>query len=429
MEPLNPEENSETTLSPKDQKYLEELSAGHLEEIPPEDVKETPPDNKYEHYQKLKYRVDPNEGLIYQDYQLISRQRRMILTLLKQVGKYILQGKSVMSVSFPVYVFEPRSMLELFTTQFAYVPAMLSPLVDISDPLEKMQRVIAWAVASLHLGITQWKPFNPILGETLQGKLGELEVYCEQTSHHPPVCNILLLGKDIKVYGTQNVVAHSYPNSAKADVLGDRCIEVYGKYPTKYRICKNPCGRITGLMFGKRKFKYYGELLVEDQTNGLYGVIKIGNNVKQGFFASFLTKKPNKDDNITGFITKNRELFEKPPEGNPSTKDVLSYCEGSWIDNITFDGEPYWEIEKVPLVDFTRSEEKLPSDSSLRPDIIALEKGNQDEAQKYKDELENLQRHDRKVREPFGGPASKQNHLCNCVYELHQQYQKVLLCY
>jgi len=31
------------------------------------------------------------------------------------------------------------------------------------------------------------KPFNPILGETFQGSIGNYEIALEQISHHPPV--------------------------------------------------------------------------------------------------------------------------------------------------------------------------------------------------------------------------------------------------
>jgi hypothetical protein len=37
------------------------------------------------------------------------------------------------------------------------------------------------------------KPFNPILGETYQGNFDDgTEVYCEHTSHHPPITNFFM---------------------------------------------------------------------------------------------------------------------------------------------------------------------------------------------------------------------------------------------
>lgn len=37
------------------------------------------------------------------------------------------------------------------------------------------------------MSVTQLKPFNPIWGETFQAKIGDTNVYLEQTSHHPPI--------------------------------------------------------------------------------------------------------------------------------------------------------------------------------------------------------------------------------------------------
>lgn len=36
------------------------------------------------------------------------------------------------------------------------------------------------------------KPFNPILGETLQGSIGGIPFYMEQISHHPPITTFFM---------------------------------------------------------------------------------------------------------------------------------------------------------------------------------------------------------------------------------------------
>ena len=51
-------------------------------------------------------------------------------------------------------------------------------------------------------------------------------------------------------------------------------------------------------------------------------------------------------------------------------------------------------------------EKQIPSSSNYREDRILLEKGLKVEAQSAKEKLENIQRHDRKLREKF----SKKNH-------------------
>lgn len=51
-------------------------------------------------------------------------------------------------------------------------------------------------------------------------------------------------------------------------------------------------------------------------------------------------------------------------------------------------------------------DKQIPSSSNFREDRILLEKGLMDAAQVAKEKLENIQRHDRKLREKY----SKKNH-------------------
>ena len=45
-----------------------------------------------------------------------------------------------------------------------------------------------WLRIVLLWNILQWKPFNPILGETYQSRFNDgTKCFLEQTSHHPPV--------------------------------------------------------------------------------------------------------------------------------------------------------------------------------------------------------------------------------------------------
>eukprot|EP01022_Parablepharisma_sp_SALTPOND_P012303 TRINITY_DN1576_c0_g1_i1.p1 TRINITY_DN1576_c0_g1~~TRINITY_DN1576_c0_g1_i1.p1 ORF type:complete len:107 (+),score=7.92 TRINITY_DN1576_c0_g1_i1:137-457(+) len=98
MKPLNPEETSDVPSDREYEQYLEKISAGHVDEVHPENEKETQQDKKHEYYHKLKYKVDPKEGLI-QDLNaitqfsiyihLISKKgKQQIILLCKQHKKY-----------------------------------------------------------------------------------------------------------------------------------------------------------------------------------------------------------------------------------------------------------------------------------------------------------------------------------------------------
>ena len=69
---------------------------------------------------------------------------------------------------------------------------------------------------------------------------------------------------------------------------------------------------------------------------------------------------------------------------------------------IDFDGVRYWDIRERQSIHFpisAKGQLSLPSDSTKRKDGMMLAAGNVQQAQVFKEELENLQRHERKLRE------------------------------
>ena len=133
-------QHDNSNLTEADKELLKKLETESPAEIVKEECKSN--DKKYNYYYKMKYDVDPDLGLIYKDYDLISKQRTMVFTLIKQIGSNILHGKSIMNVSFPVYVFEPFTLLDRFADLYTYVPTILNTIIDMKDPLERMNVVL-----------------------------------------------------------------------------------------------------------------------------------------------------------------------------------------------------------------------------------------------------------------------------------------------
>lgn len=107
------------------------------------------------------------------------------------------------------------------------------------------------------------KPFNPILGETFQSKIGDTEIYVEQTSHHPPIWNFYITNPNFKIYGYEQVEANMGANSITASKKGKLFIELPDK--TLYKITK-PHFVLTGTTMGKRYTYFSEELIVEDMV-------------------------------------------------------------------------------------------------------------------------------------------------------------------
>ena len=81
------------------------------------------------------------------------------------------------------------------------------------DPLERMKLVTAFVLGGLHVNVAYCKskpPLNPVLGETYQAsKKDGCMMYMEQTQHHPPTSNFLMIGpnKSFEIYGTAETCA------------------------------------------------------------------------------------------------------------------------------------------------------------------------------------------------------------------------------
>lgn len=122
----------------------------------------------------------------------------------------------MIGISLPVRIFEPRSLLERICDWYGFAPIFLKQASLITDPLERFKLVITFAIASMYRTLKQYKPFNPLLGETLQLFFEDgTKIYCEHTSHHPPIANFLVEDPNerYKLYGYYEFKAQISSNS------------------------------------------------------------------------------------------------------------------------------------------------------------------------------------------------------------------------
>ncbi len=64
-------------------------------------------------------------------------------------------------------------------------------------------------ISQLHISPIETKPFNPIIGETFQCRIANLNYYAEQTLNKPPTWNFYVIDdeKKYKIYGHIATVA------------------------------------------------------------------------------------------------------------------------------------------------------------------------------------------------------------------------------
>eukprot|EP00823_Brevimastigomonas_motovehiculus_P008100 TRINITY_DN736_c0_g1_i1.p1 TRINITY_DN736_c0_g1~~TRINITY_DN736_c0_g1_i1.p1 ORF type:complete len:445 (-),score=115.35 TRINITY_DN736_c0_g1_i1:164-1438(-) len=332
-------------------------------------------------------------GMQFTDTTQRSIQMQVLKDLVSQFGSNLLQGKSVINVSFPVKIFEPRSFLQRLTDSWVFAPAFLNKAALATDAVERFKYCIAFAVSGLHLAARQLKPFNPILGETYQSFFKDgTALFMEQTSHHPPISSFSVTGpqKAYHFWGSNEVTAHFRPTGLSGCQVGVNNID----FPDGTRITyQMPTVWVTGVIFGDRQFYWSQKMTFEDKKNGLVCTVNFDADKATGL--SSLWSSSGQLDVIRGEIC----VVGSGKKGED--KKCISKLEGSWMESVSFDGKTYWkrqDVKPFKLIDPADSE-VLPSDCRFREDLSALVKGDQDLSQKMKETLEEKQRYDAKLRQ------------------------------
>lgn len=147
--------------------------------------------------------------------------------------------------------------------------------------------------SQLHLSPLQTKPFNPILGETVQLEIGNsTKVYLEQTVNKPPTSNFLVLGKNYKSYGFIVTEASTGANSITARKTGSFTIEF--KDGNKHTIFFPNIG-IKGLSMGNRTFNYKHCAIIKDEISNMSIFLKFNPDEKSTLGKLFFSQKSTPD--------------------------------------------------------------------------------------------------------------------------------------
>jgi hypothetical protein len=281
--------------------------------------------------------------------------------------------------------------------------------VLLDDPVEQMKWVMSFVLARLHFTIEQRNPFNPILGETFEAFIDSCPIYLEQISHHPRVAALQFYGRGYTIDATLESVGAISVNTFKAGYAGLERITFHRTGQTYY--IRYPWGLVEGVLYGKRLQYFCKSLRIMDAKHHLYGRLKFNFEQKSMFNVWSHRKEPY--DAFIGSISELAPAFVDRKLGelaldykaklNPKAahKDfVKEICKatGTALTEIKFDGKEYWEIDMFKPYRLVQSRTPLPSDSNFRPDVLWLMRDDLDKAQVAKDELEDLQRKDKKLR-------------------------------
>ncbi|EME26957.1 ubiquinone/menaquinone biosynthesis methyltransferase [Galdieria sulphuraria] len=341
-------------------------------------------DNRHSEYKRHPNAHSSVGGITCHDENIIKAQRSVVFELIKQVGKNVIMGRDLLYVTFPIQCCAPESALQRFAYAASYAPSFLGKAArQTHDPLERFKWVLAFYIAGMHCTCVFMKPLNPILGETYQAQLdSETMIYVEQSSHHPPVTQVLVTGPGYRFYSWVTYSAHFRYNHIKLVHTGFRA--VYFDDGTKI-IWDNPYDIFNGVFWGSYHQETLGQLHFQDDKNGLYLELQLGN----------VTNHPSDYFQGTIFSFESTHQKKKKKDSLPVAK-----VKGSWLGFLEVDGECYWSLAHDEKAYPTSVDKRylLASDSTFREDLLYLEKGDLETSQQKKIELEEQQRNERKWR-------------------------------
>ncbi|KAK4057120.1 Oxysterol-binding protein 3 [Microbotryomycetes sp. JL221] len=334
-----------------------------------------------------------------------GQELSMIGLLRKNVGKDLSQ------ISFPVSMNEPLSALQRIAEELEYT-RLLDQAASTKDSLERLALIAVWAVSGFsgNKYRSSRKPFNPLLGETYECVRPDkgFKFISEKVSHNPVILAFHSEAKQWSFDGYLEPTQKFWGRSMEVFVSGDSRVTL-SESGDVFTI-KKPSSFVRNLVAGTKYLEVVGDMTVVNENTGEKAVVSF------------------KEGSSWGGASSRNKIEGKVLDSNGSTKIELV---GRWDESVDKkEGgskfERLWEINDFPsnpekYYGFTKFGTELneitdvekgkmaPSDSRLRPDQSAMERGDIDSAEDLKKQLEEKQRAKRKKAQDEGrDPAQPQ---------------------
>ena len=364
------------------------------------------------------YLIKDYYGVYCLNQEVIDRQSGIIKEVITQLTKCIWSG-TAMSLSLPIRIFEPRSMLERYTDWFAFAPELLTKAGTCKDKVEAFKYVILFALSALFRSSEQLKPLNPMLGETYECEWEDgSKFYLEHTCHTPPISHFYIKSSknlfivsgyiDMEMGGVMKAI---YKNSIQMIPKGKITVQLPQiKQTISFQFPKITMG---GAIWGQRYVYFSDHMKFEDVENNLKSIIVFANGRKElkgkrihDIYGKIFNYKYNSNELKKPFYNDSMPSYPFPSKN----EDVLSEITGSWLEEIKFDDKVYFSIKDSVSPQIYPVDKCLDSDARYREDKQWLKlswdnkefsKTFEGYAQCWKLALEAQQRFDRGLRKEY----------------------------
>ena len=370
------------------------------------------------------YLIKDYQGVYCLNQEVIDKQSGIIKEVITQLTKCLWSG-TAMSLSLPIRIFEPRSMLERYTDWFAFAPDLLTKAGECTDKIEAFKYVVVFSLSALFRSSEQLKPLNPMLGETYECEWKDgTKCYVEHTNHTPPISHFYI--KSAKnLFIISGYIQMEMGGIMKAMFKNAMLMVPKGKMTVylpklnqriNYQFPKITMG---GALWGQRHVYFSDHMKFEDPDNNIKAIIAFGNAIRElkgkrihDIYGKIFKYQYNNDDLDQPFYS---EYIPSYPF--PSNKDdIISEITGSWLEDIIIDNKVYLSIKETVSPQIYPCEKVLDSDARYREDKEWLQlswdnkefgKTFEGYAQCWKLALEAQQRFDRGLRKEWKDKREK----------------------
>jgi hypothetical protein len=341
-------------------------------------------DAQYSHVRDRAINHNTKEGVnpmtkVEQDF-----ERELNWKLVKQVTMSIF-SMDISRFSFPVGYCEDRTFIERAADLFSFLSTgFIDAAIAKPAPEDRLSVLTVGILAGFHLLLLSKKPWNPALGETFVARWPNgVTLYGEQTSHHPAVTCIQVYGAQWRIDATLHFEINQ--GLMQVDILQKGSVRLTLHDGSRYE-WEFPTIRATGILRGDRIVRAKGPFAVKDLTHSLECEIDIN----------------PKDSKKKGIRNSRATTIWGGVRSSASAKSpLLKIITGDYTDKIFVDGVSTWNINQdltsrpTEVID---DQDLLPSDGRFRIDRGYLIRGDETSAAKAKTLLEELARHDEKLR-------------------------------
>ena len=362
--------------------------------------------------------IKDDVGLLLVDPLVCNKFSGMLGDLIKQILKVFFGHK----ISLNVKLFQPLSLSQTLLNYFSFIPKFILPAVNPNlTPLDRMKLVISLGISGLYMNAQQLKPFNPLISETFQGIFDvkeKIEVYSEQTSNYPTLTRYYILNKNFKMYGyfDLSLETKNFGNRITCFTKGLNTLDFF-KSNEKIFFSIPSSQIVNAIAKDDRSAHYVGVMIFFDIKNKLRAFVQFAKDCNHiADIKGYIFKYEFEPDYKFNF-DKEYEMFYKIDTNNINknnnifkSNDIVSTISGSWLGQLYFDNNKYWDIDEDIPTYIKPVYNCLPSDSRFREDLIWLYRSfykakNEEErlyyeklAQNWKLMIEKVQREERTLK-------------------------------